>query len=42
MTYEHIEAKTNEVLETAQETVKLFNSTKNKKVKNKIIDNLKH
>ena len=42
MTYEQMEAKTNEALETAQETVKLFNSTKNKKVKDHLRDNLKH
>ncbi len=42
MTYEQMEAKTNEALETAQETVKLFNSTKNKKVKDNLRDNLKH
>ena len=42
MTYEQMEAKTNEALETAQETVELFNSTKNKKVKDNLRDNLKH
>jgi hypothetical protein len=42
MTYEQMEAKTKEALETAQETVELFNSTKNKKVKDNLRDNLKH
>ena len=42
MTYEQMEAKTLDALQTAQETVKLFNSTTNKKVKDNLRDNLKH
>lgn len=42
MTYEQMEAKTLEALQTAQETVNLFNSTTNKKVKDNLRDNLKH
>ena len=42
MTYEQMEAKTKEALETAQETVELFNSATNKRVKDNLRDNLKH
>ena len=42
MTYEQMEAKTNEALDTARETIKLFNSAKNQKVKDNLRDNLKH
>ena len=42
MTYEQMEAKTKEALETAQETVELFNSTTNKRVKDNLRVNLKH
>ena len=42
MTYEQMEAKTNEALDTARETIKLFNSAKNQKVKNNLRDNLRH
>jgi len=42
MTYEQMEAKTKEALETAQETVELFNSTTNKRVKDNLRNNLKH
>ena len=42
MTYEQMKAKTVEALHTAQETVKVFNDTKNKKVKNHLRDNIKH
>lgn len=41
MTYEQMEAKTKAALETAQETVELFNSAKNKRVKDNLRDNLK-
>ena len=40
MTYEQMEAKTNEALDTARETIKLFNSAKNQKVKDNLRDNL--
>lgn len=42
MTYEQMEAKTKEALKTAQETVELFNSATNKRVKDNLRDNLKH
>ena len=42
MTYEQMKAKTDEALHTAQETVKVFNETKNKKVKDHLRDNIKH
>lgn len=42
MTYEQMKAKTDEALETAQETVELFNGTKNKRVKDNLRDNIKH
>lgn len=42
MTYEQMKARTDEALQTAQETVKLFNSAKCKKVKDNLRDNLKH
>jgi len=42
MTYEQMEAKTNEALDTARETIDLFNSAKNQKVKDNLRDKLKH
>lgn len=42
MTYKQMETKTNEALETAQETVNLFNNATNKKVKDNLRDNIKH
>lgn len=42
MTYEQMKAKTDDALLTAQETVKLFNGAKSKKVKDNLRDNLKH
>ena len=42
MTYEQMEAKTNEALDTARETIELFNSAKNPKVKDNLRDKLKH
>ena len=42
MTYEQMKAKTDEALHTAQETVKMFNETKNEKVKEHLRDNIKH
>ena len=42
MTYEQMKAKTDEALHTAQETVEMFNETKNKKVKDHLRDNIKH
>ena len=42
MTYEQMEAKTNEALDTARETIKLFNSDKIQKVKENLRDKLKH
>ena len=37
-----MEAKTNEALDTARETIDLFNSAKNQKVKDNLRDKLKH
>ena len=42
MTYKEMEAKTNEALDTARETIDLFNSAKNQKVKDNLRDKLKH
>ena len=42
MTYEQMKAKTDEALHTAQETVEMFNKTKNKKVKEHLRNNIKH
>ena len=42
MTYEQMKAMTDEALQTAQDTVELFNSTKNKRVKDNLRDKLKH
>jgi len=37
-----MKAKTDEALQTAQDTVKLFNDAPNKRVKDHLRDNLKH
>ena len=42
MTYDQMKAKTDEAVHTAQETVKMFNETKNEKVKEHLRDNIKH
>ena len=42
MTYDQMKAKTDEALHTAQETVEMFNKTKNKKVKEHLRNNIKH
>ena len=42
MTFEQMKAKTNEALDTARETIDLFNSAKNQRVKDNIRDKLKH
>ena len=41
MTYKEMEAKTNEALDTARETIDLFNSATDKDVKDNIRENLK-
>ena len=42
MTFEQMKAKTNEALDTARETIDLFNSAKTQKVKDNLRDKLKH
>ena len=42
MTFEQMEAKTNEALDTARETIEFFNSAKTQKVKDNLRDKLKN